>query len=158
MLAAESGTLTATFTPVDIAELIVDVIHQIKYHQVSEGIKIINLNSHQPIDLKTDAVLLKRVLLNMLKNAVEASEKGMEVSVGTNNHESHLEIWVKNETLIPREVQLQIFQRSFSTKDQARGIGTYSIKMFTEQYLKGKVSFVSTEDTKTVFSVFLPKN
>ncbi|MCC7317948.1 MAG: hypothetical protein IT219_05405, partial [Bacteroidales bacterium] len=68
------------------------------------------------------------------------------------------EIWVKNETLIPREVQLQIFQRSFSTKDQARGIGTYSIKMFTEQYLKGKVSFVSTEDTKTVFSVFLPKN
>ena len=158
LLAAESGTLTATFTPVDIADLIVDVIHQIKYHQVSEGIKIINLNSHQPIDLKTDAVLLKRVLLNMLKNAVEASEKGMEVSVGTNNHESHLEIWVKNETLIPREVQLQIFQRSFSTKDQARGIGTYSIKMFTEQYLKGKVSFVSTEDTKTVFSVFLPKN
>lgn len=56
-----------------------------------------------------------------------------------------------------KDIQLQIFQRSFSTKDETRGTGTYSIKMFTEQYLNGKVSFVSNEEERTVFSVFLPK-
>jgi sensor histidine kinase regulating citrate/malate metabolism len=55
-----------------------------------------------------------------------------------------------------QEIQLQIFQRSFSTKGEARGIGTYSIKMFTEQYLGGKVSFVSNPTEKTVFSISLP--
>ncbi len=83
----------------------------------------------------------------------------MEITIGVNVEKvDQIEIWVKNETLIPKDIQLQIFQRSFSTKNASRGTGTYSIKMFTEQYLKGKVSFVSNEKDRTVFSVFLPKN
>jgi hypothetical protein len=59
---------------------------------------------------------------------------------------------------MPREVQLQIFQRSFSTKaDRGRGIGTYSVKLFVERYLKGTVGFVSAEPGGTTFSVTLPR-
>jgi sensor histidine kinase regulating citrate/malate metabolism len=54
---------------------------------------------------------------------------------------------------MPVDVQLQIFQRSFSTKGNGRGIGTYSIKLLTEQYLNGKVSFVSNESEGTRFSL-----
>lgn len=57
---------------------------------------------------------------------------------------------------MPDEVKLQIFQRSFSTKGRGRGIGTYSIKLFTEKYLEGKVSFTSKEGEGTVFTVELP--
>ena len=55
------------------------------------------------------------------------------------------------------DVQLQLFQRSFSTKGESRGIGTYSIKLLIENYLKGKVSFVSNKTVGTVISIELNK-
>jgi signal transduction histidine kinase len=55
------------------------------------------------------------------------------------------------------EVQRQLFQRSFSTKGIGRGLGTYSIRLLTENYLKGKVSFISNETEGTVFSIELNK-
>ena len=58
---------------------------------------------------------------------------------------------------MPRSIQLQVFQRSFSTKGAGRGIGTYSIKLLTERYLGGKVSFVSEDGIGTRFSCHLPK-
>ena len=66
---------------------------------------------------------------------------------------------VHNPGAMPEEVQEQIFQRSFSTKAKnGRGVGTYSIKLFTEKYLGGRVSFTSTEHEGTTFTVVLPKN
>jgi sensor histidine kinase regulating citrate/malate metabolism len=65
---------------------------------------------------------------------------------------------VHNEGIIPREIQLQLFQRSFSTKGKGRGIGTYSIRLLVENYLKGKVTFVSNEDCGTNFSVEIRKD
>jgi sensor histidine kinase regulating citrate/malate metabolism len=59
---------------------------------------------------------------------------------------------------MPKEVQLQLFQRSFSTKGRGRGIGTYSIKLLTEKYLRGKVDFISNEGTGTTFNLYFPKN
>ncbi|MBU1370618.1 MAG: HAMP domain-containing histidine kinase [Bacteroidetes bacterium] len=157
LLEAERGELTATMLDVDIAEILQEVVHQIEHHQVSKGKTIKSEEIHQPVVIQTDAVLLKRVLLNLLKNALEASTKGEQVMLGVKTDKpGMIQIWIKNQSVIPRDIQLQIFQRSFSTKGVSRGIGTYSIKMFTEQYLGGKVSFVSNEKDKTVFTVALP--
>ena len=64
---------------------------------------------------------------------------------------------VKSEMFISKEVQLQVFQRSFSTKGNGRGIGTYSIKLLSENYLNGKVGFTSSVSEGTVFFVDLFK-
>jgi len=58
---------------------------------------------------------------------------------------------------MPLEVQRQLFTRSFSTKGTGRGLGTYSIKLITEKYLQGTVSFVSNEEQGTVFTVRYPR-
>ena len=66
-------------------------------------------------------------------------------------------ISVHNDGVIPREVQLQIFQRSFSTKGgEGRGVGTYSVRLFTENYLRGRVGFHSIEGSGTTFGLTLP--
>lgn len=57
---------------------------------------------------------------------------------------------------MPQSVKDQIFNRSFSTKGAGRGVGTYSIKLLGERYLSGKVSFTSTPDEGTTFSIKLP--
>jgi sensor histidine kinase regulating citrate/malate metabolism len=54
-----------------------------------------------------------------------------------------------------KAVQLQIFKRSFSTKGKGRGLGTYSIKLLTENYLDGNAGFESREDIGTIFRVSL---
>ena len=65
---------------------------------------------------------------------------------------------VSNPEIMPQEVQFQIFQRSFSTKGEVgRGIGTYSMKLFGERYLGGKVDFVSYSPEGTTFRLSLPK-
>lgn len=157
LLAAERGELKVNMKAVDINKLITETVQQIAHHQVAKTIPIVFVNQQENLNFTTDPVLLKRVLLNLLKNAVEASKPNQEVEIGfstANNNE--VIISVKNDTIMSQDIQLQIFQRSFSTKGEARGIGTYSIKMFTEQYLGGKVSFVSNPTEKTVFSISLP--
>jgi sensor histidine kinase regulating citrate/malate metabolism len=64
---------------------------------------------------------------------------------------------VSNPGLIPEQVQLQLFKRSFSTKSaKGRGIGTYSMKLFGERYLGGRVGFESTAEKGTTFWIELP--
>ena len=55
-------------------------------------------------------------------------------------------------------VQARMFQRSFTTKaGTGRGVGAYSVKLLTENYLKGTVEFRSTPTDGTTFTVRLPR-
>lgn len=110
----------------------------------------------EDLDFVTDYVLLGRVLGNMLKNALEASSPGENVQTGCLVRNNRAVFWVKNAQVIPEEVQLQIFKRSFSTKGKGRGLGTHSIKLLTEEYLQGKVWFISDHKRGTIFYVALP--
>ena len=96
----------------------------------------------------------------MVKNALEATPEGGTVSlVAEQSGEGNIRISVHNAGVMPRSVQLQIFERSFSTKPgSGRGVGTYSVKLFTEQFLKGRVSFTSDPIRGTIFTVTLPQS
>jgi ParB-like chromosome segregation protein Spo0J len=105
----------------------------------------------------TDETLLRRVLSNTIKNALEASTDQQTVTVYSKIDESgEYNIMVKSQPVIPAEIQLQLFQRSFSTKGKGRGWGAYSIRLLTERYLGGRVRFVSNESDRTIFTITLP--
>ena len=109
--------------------------------------------------IRSDGTILRRVLGNLVKNALEATPEGGTVRISSRDLGDRVVLEVNNPGVMPREVQLQIFQRSFSTKaDRGRGIGTYSVKLFVERYLKGTVGFASAEPGGTTFSVTLPKS
>lgn len=104
-----------------------------------------------------DQTLLGRVLGNLIKNAIEASQPGETVTVGCRTMApAQVEFWVHNEAVMPDEVKAQVFERSFSTKGRGRGVGTYSIKLLTERYLEGSVSFDSRVGAGTTFRVRYP--
>ena len=105
----------------------------------------------------SDRTLLARVLGNMIKNALEAEPAGalIEVSVKM-DVECYLNFSVHNDSVMRETDRLQVFNRSFSTKGANRGLGTYSMKLLTEKYLKGMISFVSQKGTGTTFTVRLP--
>ena len=120
----------------------------------SVGLEVAGTPPH--LDLETDRTMLGRVLGNLVKNAIEASQAGMTVLVGALTDADSVEFWVHNRRSIPPDAKLQIFQRSFSTKGAGRGLGTYSVRLFAEQYLGGGVSFDSSEGGGTTFRVKLP--
>ena len=92
------------------------------------------------------------------KNALEAVGSGAKVSISAYEYGENIRFVVANDGVMPKHIQLQIFNRSFSTKaKKGRGIGTYSVKLLIENYLKGKVSFISNQEEQTKFIIEVPK-
>jgi signal transduction histidine kinase len=107
--------------------------------------------------VNTDPAILQRVLGNMLKNALEATPPGGIVWLGADTGPERCTFWCQNSREIPREVALQVFQRSFTTKGNGRGIGTYSMKLLGERVLGGSVSFTTSAEEGTRFQISLPR-
>ena len=156
LMAAENGDLTVKHNPIFLPKLLSKLISQIEQLSNPKDIKINNNPDNINITILSDQTLLSRIIINMLKNAIEASTTHETITINTELVGKFLSISVHNNTVIPNEVQLQIFQRSYSTKGEGRGLGTYSIKMLTERYLKGKAYFISNETEGTTFIVEIP--
>jgi len=159
LLSAENDELLIKISSFYVESLIKDVVDTIKHHKKLQKKKIqIKIDSN--IEISSDKKLLKRVLLNMLKNGLEASNDNDLVVIGCKEDEdenNNIVFFVKNNTILSKSVKSQIFQRSFSTKGRGRGLGTYSMKLFGERYLGGHVNFTSDEENGTIFSITLPK-
>ncbi|MEA4854978.1 MAG: HAMP domain-containing sensor histidine kinase [Solidesulfovibrio sp.] len=104
----------------------------------------------------SDRKLVTRILVNMQKNALEAVKPGQTVTVGCDGDGGHVRFWVNNPGVVPEAARPQIFRRAFSTKGAGRGLGTYGMKLFAENYLEGEVGFTSDADAGTLFFLRLP--
>ncbi|MFY8003997.1 MAG: sensor histidine kinase [Chitinophagaceae bacterium] len=156
LVAAENNELSVQVDKLSVADIFKNVKTVLQQHPVALNKKINIAHVPDSLTIATDSTLLNRVLINLTKNALEASNKGQSVTLNANLVDGGIVFTVHNEWVMPVSVQLQIFQRSFSTKGKNRGIGTYSIKLLTERYLKGQVSFTSKESHGTIFTITVP--
>jgi len=152
LVKAENRDLELTVGTVNTLELLRELRETYEKHDVAQDKDIAIDDGVQEIEFKSDKTLLARVVGNMLKNALEASAKGDTITLSAKKVDSGIEFSVHNPSFMPREVQLQIFKRSFSTKGASRGLGTYSMRLLSERYLKGAVSFASSEEGGTTFT------
>jgi len=106
----------------------------------------------------SDFSLLVRVISNMVLNAYEATATGGEIILRIEEAGDNLVFRVWNLAVIPEDTAMRVFQHYFSTKEEpGRGVGTYSMKVFGEKFLGGRVSFTSAEGEGTWFECCLPK-
>jgi len=155
LVKAEEGRLVPDCDDAVESSALLDELMQV-VNAMWPGRSVLRAQVSDDFTLKTDRAILFRVLYNMVKNAVEAARAGETVSVGCKRDNSSGVFSVHNPGFMPRSIQLQVFQRSFSTKGRGRGLGTYSMKLFGEGCLKGKVWFVTSEVSGTTFSISLP--
>ncbi len=124
---------------------------------VGKSLKISGVASD--LIVRSDAHLLSKILRNMIINAFESSTGKETVTLKIQKDEAGLTFSVHNKTWIPENIQLRVFQKNFSTKSQeGRGLGTYGMKLFGEEYLGGRISFESGEGKGTTFHFFHPLN
>jgi hypothetical protein len=170
LLEAERGTLKPERVSVDTAALLAQVQTICSYHGQARKCSLVVHNQCMGVELITDPLLLERVLVNMVKNAFEASQTGGTVRLtcepvadnqGTDGGKKlenvrAIAFRVHNDTVMSERVRLRIFQRSFTTKaGKGRGLGTYSMKLLGERYLGGRVFFTSKVSEGTSFSMEL---
>lgn len=156
LLQAEQGALSLQKDALQSRSLISKVIQHMSYHNVAKNKKIALSENTIKCSFTSDEVVLTRILVNLLKNALEATEEHGIVELGCRlTREERLRFWVRNDGVMSEEVQAQVFQRYYSTKGQGRGIGTYSVKLLGEHYLGGKVGFESNEEQGTLFYIDL---
>lgn len=156
LLALENGEYVYAPIMLQGMELVQAVAAEYRGHPAAYEKSILIAPESCNACVRTDFSLLRRVLGNMIKNALEATELGGAIQIGLRTEDEKTIFWVHNEQAMSEKVKLQVFKRSFSTKGQGRGLGTYSIKLLTENYLSGEVGFSSSESEGTTYWVKLP--
>ena len=156
LLAAENNELATEPVRLESTAFLEEMADAYRNREAAEG-RVLQIDpGSQDVRFTSDKTLLGRVIGNMAKNALEASQQGETVTLGAEESADGILFWVHNQGVMPRDAQLQVFQRSFSTKGKGRGLGTYSIKLLTERYLMGQASFSSSAEEGTTFRVHLP--
>lgn len=152
---AEAGSLDARFEDLDLAEAVEPVAATYGGIARSRGIGF-DYRPPPSAPIRTDPVLLRRALSNLVKNAVEASDRGQHVGLAVRLEGAAAVVEVRNPAVMGAEVLAGIFKRSFSTKGRGRGLGAYAAKLFVEEHLGGALSCESAEGKGTVFTLSLP--
>lgn len=153
-LDAEKGTLRVRPDGIHLSELIQRIVGELGSIKAFRATPV--KHTSNDIIMESDPSLLRRVITNLIKNALEASSNNEEINVKCEVSGENVLIEVQSIPLIPEEVKLRLFQKSVSTKGRGRGWGTYSVKLLTENYLNGQVNFVSTPEQGTCFRLKLP--
>jgi signal transduction histidine kinase len=99
---------------------------------------------------------LKRVMLNLVKNALEATQAGGVVVIRTARFggSAWIEV-IDNGDGIPDDLKSRIFIPNFSTKSAGTGLGLAICRKVVKAH-KGDITFSSTPGMGTTFTIRLP--
>ena len=109
--------------------------------------------------IKADLHLIKRVLINLVTNSVQAMPDGGTLTlIGQVNPQGQVSVAVKDTGVgIPNEIKNQIFTPLFTTKPRGQGFGLAVCKRVIEAH-GGTISFESTVGQGTEFTIHFPAN
>ena len=155
--AAENNELLVEPEPINVYKLTDELTRIYRQHFAAKGRQLVVGDCPGDLEISSDRSLIKRVLANMIKNALEASGEGDLVTINCVPDNGGVIFSVHNPADMPPEVKNQVFKRKFSTKGEGRGIGTYSMRLLTLRYLSGQVYFKSEPGYGTTFYLKLPR-
>jgi len=107
-----------------------------------------------------DRTQLIRVVTNLVKNAIQASNSNEKpnIKVSVNDNDNSVKIIVSDNGIgIKSENKAKIFEPKFTTKTSGMGLGLGMVKNIVETY-NGSITFTSEELKGTTFTITLPKN
>ena len=156
----EQGKVEAHNSRFNLKEFIEDGVEEMEGMSKRKHQKV-NFNYEGEQEVYQDKKILRNVLLNLLSNAVKYSPEGKEIHVSTIVNNGKVSVSVRDEGIgIPAEAQKSLFDKFFRAKNatniQGTGLGLNIVKRYVE-LIDGHISFVSTENVGTTFTVEFPK-
>ncbi len=137
----------------DIVESLVD-FHLFEWSQA--GVDIDVHITDEPIEVRADPNQLRQALLNLIKNAIEASPRGstVTVSVAVDAEQASVEIADEGPG-IDAEQRHNIFEPFFTTKSNGTGLGLAMTQQIVEEH-HGHIRVQASEGHGATFVIRLP--
>lgn len=156
----ESQNLTINLQNKDVNTIIDTIISELDYEAKQKHMSLdVELGPLYPIEI--DVVLIKRVLSNIIENAIKYSGEGTSVSIKTWDDETWVYIEIRDSGVgIPADDIRNIFDKFYRVKNDAShkikgsGLGLYLVKYFVELH-GGKISASSEVGNGTAFLIKL---
>ena len=150
--------------PVSLNDAVRDCARVAQVLASRKGVRLENESDRESMVLQGDGELIKRMILNLLDNAVKYTPRGGEISVSLVRQNGNAEIVVRDTGIgISEAEQLHVFDR-FYRVDKARsralggaGLGLSIVSAIVEAH-RGKISLESAPNQGSKFTVELPLN
>jgi signal transduction histidine kinase len=143
-------------TRVALGEILEEAVNITKYYKRTKGRL---LSPHLPPDLPPlDGVRdqLVQVFLNLILNAVDATDRGGHIDLRAERHGGEVVVTVQDDGAgIPPEHAGRVFAPYFTTKKHGTGLGLFVTRKLVTEH-GGTVEFDSRPGAGTVFRVRLP--
>lgn len=151
--------------PVALNTLVEQVLSE--FALIAEGAKVQIIRNYEDNlpNVLLDATLMRQTLFNFVQNSIQAMPKGGSIYMSTSEERSEMDtecavIEIRDTGIgIPEEIQEQIYDAYFTTKDATGGIGlglAISHQIITAH--GGKVEVRSKMGMGTAFKIRLPLN
>jgi PAS domain S-box-containing protein len=133
---------------------------------IEEALLIVTIPNNLQVNIGTedcqpftaDLSMLKRALINLIQNAVQAMPEGGTLKINAKCKDNYAYISVQDSGEgIPHEVQDKLFTPLFTTKSKGQGFGLAVVKRLVEAQ-DGKITFESQKGKGTTFTIQLPMN
>ncbi len=107
--------------------------------------------------VRWDAERIRRVILNLAQNAIQASAAGQRVVLSAGEVDGGVRIEVRDQGRgIPPEVRGRIFEPFFTTRQQGTGLGLALAHKIVSAH-GGRLEFESAQERGTIFRAWLPR-
>lgn len=144
----------------DAVLLVQESIEELKNLAGQKGISVeINHNLMKPRDIFADYVQIKRVILNLISNAINYASKGTPVKINIVNDKGYFRFYIENSgSPLTDEMLRKLFKRYSSLQSGVSktgfGLGLYLSKQIIEAH-RGYIK-AESEDGKNIFSFYIP--
>lgn len=157
----ESGKTIFKFEVFPLSKVINEVIYNANM-LLKDGQRINYPEAIDDILLHFDEKILELSLTNLVNNAIKYSGEHTIIDIEVTDEEQSLSIKISDQGIgIPEKEQKFIFNRYFRAENallnQGTGIGLNIVKGYMEN-LKGDITFESTENVGSSFTITIPKN
>ena len=141
----------------DLEKSLNEVINLVTPAYKDKGVELkLNYLINKSVNLKFDKYKLNQALLNVIKNALEASDKGTIVELSAENLINKVYIKIKDQGAgIDPKNKDKIFTPYFTTKKEGTGLGLARSKKIMEAH-GGNLTILSTNNKGTEFVLILP--
>ena len=150
-----SQPLTEDFKEVNLKTILASVA---KLYEHDEKVSIKKKVPKEPVKIQGISDELKRVIINLVKNAYEAMpDEGGKIVLELYIHQQNVFIEIEDNGIgIAEEDRPNIFVPNFSTNSSGTGLGLAISKKIIEAH-NGSISFASVEGEGTTFVIKLPQ-
>lgn len=146
--------------PCEPALLLEEVLGLVEPDARRQGVRIVHQVQPGLPTLLGDRVLLSQVLLNLVRNGMDAmrdippSDRLLTLTIGLSDSQIHLQVGDRGHGITP-ETAAHLFEPFFTTKAEGMGMGLNICRSVVEGH-KGRLWYEPNPDGGSIFHVLLP--